>query len=219
MKFLIQTIDNKVKHDFSFALIEACEYQNWYTKSNDYKCFYTDIEDLEYIPNFIPIGSVEFVSKYLKFFDKIPKPINIPNELLFVYYLGREIKFGNKKDINKFPCFVKSDTKIKKFTEIINNLEIVPEEDKYLISDILNIDSEWRCFIYENKLVGLQNYSGDFTLFPNIEKIKEMIIEYKSSPIAYTLDIAINESGTFLIEVHDFFSCGLYGFNASPIND
>ena len=70
-----------------------------------------------------------------------------------------------------------------------------------------------RCFVYQNKLVGLQNYSGDFTKFPNVDIINKMIDTYKSSPVAYTLDVAIDKNNTVVIEVHDFFSCGLYGFN------
>jgi hypothetical protein len=35
---------------------------------------------------------------------------------------------------------------------------------------------------------------------------------YKSAPVAYTLDVGVNNDGTFVIECHDFFSCGLYGF-------
>jgi len=42
--------------------------------------------------------------------------------------------------------------------------------------------------------------------------IKQMIQDYKSAPKAYTLDVGINEKGTFIIECHTFFSCGLYGF-------
>ena len=54
-----------------------------------------------------------------------------------------------------------------------------------------------------------------FTLFPDVRRIKDMINTYtlyNQSPIAYTLDIGINDKGTFIIEIHDFFSCGLYGF-------
>jgi hypothetical protein len=40
-----------------------------------------------------------------------------------------------------------------------------------------------------------------------------MIKKYKSAPIAYTLDVGVNDKdGTFIIEIHTFFSCGLYGF-------
>ena len=87
----------------------------------------------------------------------------------------------------------------------------------YQFSQVILIDSEWRAFVYKGKLVGLQNYCGEFTLFPDVEKIKEMIKAYKSAPIAYTLDVGINANGTFVIEVHDFFSCGLYGFSDSSL--
>jgi hypothetical protein len=44
--------------------------------------------------------------------------------------------------------------------------------------------------------------------------IEAMIIDFKSAPIAYTLDVGINKNTNtvFLVEAHDFFSCGLYGF-------
>ena len=35
MDFLIQTIKGKVTHDFSFTLLEAIQYQNWYNNNND----------------------------------------------------------------------------------------------------------------------------------------------------------------------------------------
>jgi len=40
-----------------------------------------------------------------------------------------------------------------------------------------------------------------------------MIKTFKpEAPVAYTLDVGINNRSTFVIEVHDFFACGLYGF-------
>jgi hypothetical protein len=65
-------------------------------------------------------------------------------------------------------------------------------------------------------LVGLQHYLGDFKLFPSIHKIHEMIYQYRDNvPVAYTLDVGIlhNSDDTVVIEVHDFFSCGFYGFS------
>ena len=236
MKFLIQTIDDKITHDFSFALIEAIKYQNWYNRSDDITFVTTNGDML--LENYTPVGSVEFVCEYIKKYygeNNIPKPINIPNELIFDYYLKRNIRFQDIKNgavcnsfinnIIKYPCFIKSDTQIKKFTNIIysaDELKYAPD-DMYMISDIIDIDSEYRCFVYKNKLVSIQNYSGDFTMFPNINIINEMIDEYKNAPIAYTLDVGINtyvdstNNNTFIIEAHDMFCCGLYGFNDSRI--
>jgi hypothetical protein len=42
-----------------------------------------------------------------------------------------------------------------------------------------------------------------------------MIATLRNPPIAYTLDVGIKTETkeTVIIEMHDFFSCGLYGFN------
>ena len=209
MKFLIQTYNDRVEHDFSLELIESIKYLNWYHNTNDVKYVLSD-----YIsgPGYIPIGSVEFVSEYLKEYHNIDiKPLNIPKELF--PFCERTIINGTEKDIVG-EKFVKSNDKIKSYTEITNNAP----PGNYQISDLIEIDSEWRSFVYKNKLVGLQNYSGDFKIFPNVEKIETIINNYKSAPIAYTLDVAIlTNNKTDIIEIHDFFSCGLYGFSDRKI--
>ena len=110
--------------------------------------------------------------------------------------------------------FVKSNDKIKGICAIFEeNKPYYLPIGKYQFSTPIPIDSEWRVFVYQSKLVGLQNYAGEFTRFPSVKIIKGMIEMYKSAPIAYTIDIGINDdSDTFVIECHDFFSCGLYGF-------
>lgn len=218
IKFLIQTIDDKIEHDFSFGLIQAIKYNNWYYNEIKYSyCpanYTTKIVGFE---DYIPIGSIEFVLEFYKIYYNIEniKPINIPKELKQYEFLKRNvIHYSELEDTPYLPtgkCFVKSNDKIKGFADIIKYKEI-PKGD-YLISGLIDIDSEWRAFIFNKELVGLQNYSGDFTLFPNIDLIYKMIDNYKNSPRSYTLDVGINYNNeTFLIEAHQFFSCGLYGF-------
>lgn len=204
MRFLIQAIDGKIKHDFSFALLQAIDFHKW--TGNDIKFRLSD----GYMPsNYIPVGSVEFVSEYInKFYGVIPKPINIPAELISQDFCGRNVINGTNLDIDGLR-FVKSNDKIKSFTEICDSAPV----GNYQISDLINIQSEYRCFVYKQKLVGINNYSGDFTIFPDIDKINKMIESFKSAPVAYTLDVAICDGDTVVIEVHDFFSCGLYGFS------
>jgi hypothetical protein len=208
MKFLIQTYKKQVKHDFSFTLLESINYQNeWHNRGIKFK-----LTDNKFYPGYTPIGSNQFVLSYLeKYYGLTPKPVNIPKELLKKEYTNRNIIFGTEKDVtaNKF---VKSVDKIKFFTEYVMNPNNVPPGN-YLISDIIEIGSEWRAFVYKQELIGLQCYSGDFTLFPDVVTIHNMISEYKTAPIAYTLDVGVCKNKTFIIEVHDFFSCGLYGFN------
>lgn len=210
MKFLIQTIDGRVRHDFSFTLLESIEYQKWLNTDNSIEVYFTDEKT---ISDCVPIGSVEFVSKYLyDYYELIPKPINIPFELMDNKWTGRNVINGIEKDIIG-EKFVKSNDKIKSFTEICNSAP----KGNYQISDVINIDSEWRAFVYNGKLVGIQNYSGEFDIFPDVNKIRKMINTYKNQPIAYTLDVAISKGNTVIIEIHDFFSVGLYGFTNHKI--
>jgi len=219
--FLIQTVENEVVHDFSFNLIEAIKYNNWYYHTNTYRYILTNITNVS-IPNCIPIGSIEFVMNYLNSYYQYNyinyKPLNIPPELMTENYLKRSCTIETAKDIHQFeePLFVKDVNKLKGFCEIINNKQDIPTSGDYLVSEIVDIDSEWRAFVYNNKLVGLQNYSGAFYKFPDIQIICNMIKDF-NYPHAYTMDIGINMDGTFIIECHDFFSCGLYGFSEHKI--
>lgn len=216
--FLIQIVDNEIIHDFSFHLKEAIKYNNWFF--NEKKYDYILCEHFEEITlgdkeKYIPIGSINFVLNFYKiYFDINLQPINIPLDLYRDKYLKRnvitnsEIKIENPDKI----VFAKSLDKFKDFTELIK-IKNLPLNKKLLISDEIEILSEWRIFVFNKKMVDIKNYSGDFKCFPNINIIEQMINDYKDCPKSYTLDIAITPTDTVLIEVHQFFSCGLYGFN------
>lgn len=241
MKFLIQKINNEIRHDFSFHLVQAIHFHKWLhpqTKipvkylnydpetqpdPNDYQSILKSLANpfKESHKGYVPIGSDEFVIAFLKhFYGLTPKPRNIPSELSDYNYTQRGVWKGSSEVLSCLKdgkYYIKSDTRIKGYSGFVYkgfeyfqpNIPI----DHYQISETINIESEWRCFIYENELVGIQNYSGDFTKFPNVFTINEMIEKFKpSAPIAYTLDVGIYNTSTIIIEVHDFFSCGLYGF-------
>jgi hypothetical protein len=236
MKFLIQKINKEIRHDFAFTLIESARFYNWLHDDSRITLRYLNTIDIvepsdiyppfdfknhHYRQKFVPIGSVDFVVEYLqRMYGLNPKPVNVPEELF--HYAGRRILNGNEESLNTLhgDYFVKSNDYIKGFAEIIgcsssgNQFPDGVPIGNYQISEFVHgIESEWRCFVYNRKLVGLQNYSGDFAKWPNIHTINGMIGNYKSAPIAYTLDVAISDDrGTFVIECHDFFSCGLYGF-------
>jgi hypothetical protein len=223
IKFLIQKCHKEVTHDFAFTLLEAIRFNNWLQNRDKilYRFIDTEYDDvnkkftkLSFKPTDIkcvPIGSVEFVTEFLRYFyNRTPKPLNIPQELLSPTFTKRFVFNGTEKEIVD-KKFVKSNDKIKAYAEIVDDNTDVPEGN-YQISDVINIDSEWRAFVYKDKLRGLVNYGGDFTRFPNVGIINSMINNYKSAPVAYTLDIGICDNTTVVIECHDFFSCGLYGF-------
>lgn len=226
MKFLIQKCKGKIVHDFSFTLLESIRYLRWVAKENDVDI---NVKHLDFIDaknenwnwwfqpvhqHYIPIGSVEFVTAWFKrFHDHEPKPINVPEELF--PFAQRSIwnadENGYYKGYDKL--FVKSNDHIKGFKLLIKE-DYELTKGNYQFSKVVDIDSEWRCFVYQGKLVGLQNYSGDFTMFPNVSHIEMMIKDYRSAPVAYTLDVGVfNYGDTFVIECHPMVSVGLYGFS------
>lgn len=90
-------------------------------------------------------------------------------------------------------------------------------EGKQISNVVPDIVSEWRIFVDKKDLrgpvVGCENYAGDPIAFPKHDRIMQFIEEYKSSPDIYTLDVMVDRHGsTWVLECHEFFSCGLYGF-------
>ena len=69
-------------------------------------------------------------------------------------------------------------------------------------------------FVYHNKIQQACYYDGDPLVFSDAHRIKHMVSEYAKddAPIAYTLDVYVTDSSTYVMECHRFFSCGLYGF-------
>ena len=208
MKFQIQGMDGIPKDAFGYELMTAIKYNNWFRNRNDMGFTIDQILHDDHVP----VGTVEFVHHFMKRTGLIPpNPINVPQQLMHKVFTCRDMTIGSEYSITE-RCFAKSMTGFKKFADIVdpNFDKIFP--DMYQISDIVPIDSEWRAFVYQGKLVGLHNYSGDFTVFPDVRKIKGMIAEWTEQPIACTIDVGVFGNDTFVIECHDFYSCGLYGF-------
>lgn len=165
------------------------------------------------------IGKIDFMkSVFERLKIKQPKPINIPHELL--PFAFRKISEGILADL-KFPCFIKPLEELKLFTGFVikstKDLNLlypqIKDDTKFLISEVEDFISEYRCFVYKNDLIDMKHYSGDFFVFPDIEMISRAIKTYKNSPVAYTIDFGVtSKEETKLIEVNDFYSCGTYGF-------
>lgn len=220
IKFLVQTEKGKVIHDFAFHLVEAVKYNNWFYNEKRYRIIYCEtgsaINVRKNMRNYIPIGSIEFVLNFYRTCLDIDgiKPINIPEELNRYEFTGRKIEhlsYSERIDSNK-EVFAKSADKFKYYAELVK-MRNLPLNKPLIVSEPIDIKSEWRAFVFNKELLDIRNYSGDFTVFPDIQMVNRMIQSYEDSPKAYTLDVAINDEGkTVTIEVHQFFSCGLYGF-------
>lgn len=172
------------------------------------------------------IGSVESTSKFFEACGvKTPEYLGYPQELN--KYLGRKIIETVFEDAHRheYPFFIKPAKGVKKFTGalieagrqlgFLRAFDKVEDFDPIYLSEPINFISEYRCFVHENKLIGIKHYSGNFKLFPDMEIIEEMINTYTSSNCAYTLDVGITEEGkTLLVEVNDMWAIGSYGMDS-----
>lgn len=197
MNFIIPKFD----FDFQWVVADIIKFVNWWNKE--------EVHTINKEGEGVPVGSVEFVQGY---YGKKIRPINIPFSLNTEEYLNRKVEYGSLNTV-KERKFVKSDEIIKGDTRIFLPNDIKHSDEIFMISDEIKIESEYRFFVYKKEIVGCKHYSGDWELFPNFSLVKSMISDYKDQPEAYTLDVAIHDGKTSLIEVHDFFSCGLYGFH------
>lgn len=239
MNFLVQKINGKLVHDFSFELTQAKEFYDWLGKEEmEITYFNTEgalvdgniFNSIGFPDNFIPVGSVEFVSAYLKKFypdsESMLEPLNVPeslfqfaNRVIVNVRCDDDMKvFDEHRTDKDFPTlYRKSLTKIKDPANGIFNPDFSSGVG-FQVSTPIDIQSEWRVFVFHDTVQHVSNYCGDPLLFPDSFEIRKMVSAYRTDqPVAYTLDVAVGGDPLFpttsLIEVHRFFSCGLYGFS------
>jgi hypothetical protein len=233
MIFLIQSKldDNNLVpiYDWQIELINNINYQNKNRPEEDQMIYYTSTHH-KYPKEYIPVGSVEFVHNFMKYNNiPIPKPINIPPELFRmaeIEGLDPEIISTDKRISLLNSKFIKSTTEIK---HLENGIVFGIRIGEWQITNIVDIDIEIRCFIFNGILLDIKPYSGKWwtTNFNSLDGfIKRLINIYKSAPPVYTLDIGIKKhlekddlnyefhrDKYYIIEAHNFYSCGLYGFS------
>lgn len=229
--FMLQTeYDETLKtnipqSDIVYSTMDAIKFYNWYyqdpnSKAQTYNYIYCDNSFASVIGNvnllpcdylaFIPIGSLEFCLKWYSDILKInpiPKPLNVPREL---WELDNKInKITNAvdghyfmKDMNNHKSSIGQE--IKK--------GCIERENRFFSEWIYNIVSEYRLFIYRKKIIDMKNYNGDPFVVPDKNFVNKIVDKYNKK--SYTLDIMVDDKGiNYIVEVHNFFACGLYGFS------
>lgn len=226
MNFLAQKIDGEIVHDFVYTLVQSKKYYDWSKEVMNIHFINSTSELVMDYYTYIPVGSVEFVKGFVEeFWPDFPHPglvpLNVP-DCLFPW-AGRMIK--NVMLPSDMSDFDRTKRVYRKLLSTIKD----PTNGMYRLSDMkdvafigcqvseeIEILSEWRVLVFRDKAVYIANYSGDPLKFPNRDIIEDMIKVYEKNeaPVAYTLDVGVNDTeGTFVIECHRFFSCGLYGFS------
>jgi len=221
MKFITESaLDHKL--DFVCAFHRAIDFERWWFNDKKihtvHRLNHKTRRECE--KNYTPVGSIDFVREHLLYhFGKVPKPINVPEELF--PYAGRYITNGTDQTHYVLSCgavHLKSNDEIKGYSTVIYHQDVVPNvvpAGNYQTSSLEEVISEWRVFVYDNHVIDVRHYDGDWSVTPDISTIHSMIGAYKSAPKAYCLDVYINafKQRTCAMEVNHFFSCGLYGWD------
>jgi hypothetical protein len=163
------------------------------------------------------VGFISDILKMVKInkFDNL-KQIDYPYQLL--EFMQRDVVKITIKDLPEtYPYFIKP-TSIKSFSGRVvreyKDLIGVLDTELYFTETVLDIVSEYRCFVLNGEIIGVKHYKGSpyFSLNENV--VLDMVKKFTECPNAYSLDLGItNENKTVLIECNNGYSTGNYGLS------
>lgn len=180
-------------------------------KNTTFHLSYDDLKPVQNSDQVVPVGSVEFITKYCSLNDiTLPDNISYPPEL--TRFLNRNVWSGVYGEVKENQFCKPKNT--KSFTGGVRRdiEELVSPEEPVWISDKVSFYAEWRFYILNKKILGYSRYdSGDNEAQPNVKMVEEMISLYLSSPVGYSIDVGYLVDGkTTLVEVNDGWSLGYY---------
>ena len=171
----------------------------------------------------IVVGGVASVNQAFNRHNVVPNSLEYPKQLRNIKFLGRHIWTSTIECIvGENNIFIKPLDGLKAFTGFVkselSDLTLIKHLDKNTeiwCSSIINISSEYRCFIQYGKILDTRWYKGDECKIPSQDFVFEMIKTFTKSPKAYTLDIGITDDDrNVLIEVNDAYSISSYGLQS-----
>lgn len=180
----------------------------------------------------IPVGTIEFTRRALAHqgYTDVLRPIEVPYFLQNDRFLNREYRIVLRDELPKQGrYFIKRASSLKSSLPSVEdmgsfNREGYSKSDLFVVSGVLELESEFRVLVCNDDVVGVQYYNGDCLAFPDTAVIREAVTEIwkqrlrgKLLPRAYTLDFGVGEQGTSLIEMHNFVACGTYRYDGSDL--
>jgi len=168
------------------------------------------------------VGGVGMVRKRLQAL-RIDKPdeIEYPKELRS--FLNRKVWTSTLKQIIKEDqrnVFIKPlQTKLFQ-GKVINSFKDYiglnyKEEVEVWCSEVVDVVTEWRCFVRYGSLLDVRYYKGKWDSRLDLDIVNDAISKYTTQPASYCLDFGVDAEGKhYLIEVNDGHSLGSYGMGA-----
>lgn len=190
---------------------------------NDINLIRQTIDNISPISGALPIGSVEFIRKYMEL-SNIPEPDNISYPPQFDRFFNRNITKMQIKDV-PWNVFVKP-VKTKLFTgffrlkpKIILDREFktdfyrLPPDTEVWVSEKMDFLAEWRLYISDYRVIGISRYDDKEPEYdvPQLFANEIEICNTTNSVIKYgSIDIGKTNSGYSIVECNDAWALGLY---------
>lgn len=185
---------------------------------------------IEYFKGIVPVGLarqdlvVGWISSIKQALRNInivpPAEIDYPEELESFY--GRKIWKSTLKQVSQpqaWPVFVKPVNSkqfdghvLRKFDDLLLIGRTESEDVPVWCSQVIEIVTEWRCFVKYGKVIGCPIYLGDQTQALDISFVERAIESYKQLPAGCSIDVGLTKEGKYIIvEVNDGYALGTYG--------
>jgi hypothetical protein len=178
---------------------------------------YEDIAANLITPSNLFVGSVEFMKAVFNRIGlndvRLPENSNREYKVERLDVVKQMAKDGVKMFIKPFDIKLFTGFVIDKmqYTSISN----IPDDTLVMVYKPFEypIESEWRCYIHNNKVEYISNYSGDFYVSIDSSYLDNVINQNKGKfPVAYTIDIGVLSNGeNVVIEYNDMWAIGNYG--------
>lgn len=235
MFFILQAQNDEKAMSVDYAILkELLEYSHFQYTEMTLSDFYDgkNLKNKNDFPNdyrdAIPLGTINFVTAYLNIFKNISKmnPIEVPKCLRTEEFLKRKYSIVEGRNVPKSGTyFIKNVSTLKTFSysgridamcneaDALTGKKPIEDDELYQVSSLLNIRSEYRIYFISGELYAIAYYDGDATIFPDVHLIQKANLIYsmqKDYPRSYTMDVAVGDNGTAILECHPLFSCGIY---------
>lgn len=173
------------------------------------------------------VGVVKRALAALGVSEVVPRVDGFPPAELLPHY-GRRLwtsTLGALRVHEGHPVFIKPLHQVKAFTGhvrggLLSGLAetgYLPDDFEVVCSDVVDFTSEYRLFVHDGLLVDARPYRGDFTVPVDFDVALQCVRDYKSAPVAYSLDLGVTRDGqTLVVEVNDAWALGGYGIAAVP---
>jgi hypothetical protein len=164
------------------------------------------------------VGSVDFMTEVFKRAGKIIGSMQPYQSSVSKLLLEAKSEIASGKKLFIKPVQNKLFTGMVFDLMTLSTLDKYPNDTRVLVSLPFEskIIAECRCYVRFNKIVDVRNYSGDFTVIPDIKWTENIVKNLIDFPSAYTIDVCLLENGqTEVVEFNDMWAIGNYGIDNS----